>query len=45
MRLSTVDLTGMLEIIDPTPFTRALFGSIGRGKAFGCGLLLVRRCP
>jgi len=41
--LSTVDLSGTLQVIDPGRFERALLGGIGHGKAFGCGLLLVRR--
>ncbi|MCS6944992.1 MAG: type I-E CRISPR-associated protein Cas6/Cse3/CasE [Sutterellaceae bacterium] len=41
--LSTVDLSGTITVIDPERFTRALLFGIGRGKAFGCGLLLVRR--
>lgn len=41
--LSTVDLSGTLRVVDPLPFEQALAGGIGHGKAFGCGLLLVRR--
>jgi CRISPR system Cascade subunit CasE len=41
--LSTVDLSGTLTVTDAERFTRALLGGVGRGKAFGCGLLLVRR--
>ncbi|MDZ4782765.1 MAG: type I-E CRISPR-associated protein Cas6/Cse3/CasE [Planctomycetia bacterium] len=41
--LSTVDLSGTLEVDDPTAFASALLGGIGHAKAFGCGLLLVRR--
>ena len=40
---SSVDFLGDLEITDVKKFTKALFGGIGRAKAFGCGLLLVRR--
>ncbi len=40
---SSVDFLGNLEIIDVEKFTKALFGGIGRAKAFGCGLLLIRR--
>jgi CRISPR system Cascade subunit CasE len=43
MQISTVDLSGVLEVDDPTLFTAALLGGIGHAKAFGCGLLLVRR--
>ncbi|MDD5265843.1 MAG: type I-E CRISPR-associated protein Cas6/Cse3/CasE [Methylococcales bacterium] len=41
---SSVDFTGELQITDMSKFKEALFTGIGRSKAFGCGLLLVRRC-
>ncbi len=41
---SSVDFTGELQITDMEKFKQALFVGIGRSKAFGCGLLLVRRC-
>ena len=40
---SSVDFLGDLEITDVGKFTDVLFGGIGRAKAFGCGLMLVRR--
>ena len=40
---SSVDFLGDLEITDVAKFTKALFGGVGRAKAFGCGLMLVRR--
>ena len=40
---SSVDFLGDLEIIDVEKFAKAVFGGIGRAKAFGCGLLLIRR--
>jgi len=40
---SSVDFTGELQITDMSKFKEALFTGIGRSKAFGCGLLLVRR--
>lgn len=43
LRFSTVDFSGDLTVIDPTTFAVALRDGIGHGKAFGCGLLLVRR--
>lgn len=43
IRFSTVDFTGELEIADLEAFRQALFEGIGHAKAFGCGLLLVRR--
>lgn len=42
LRLSSVDISGRLRVSDPAALQRALFGGIGHGKAFGCGLLLVR---
>jgi len=41
---SSVDFTGELQITDMEKFKEALFAGIGRSKAFGCGLLLIRRC-
>lgn len=41
---STVDFTGELQITDAVNFKQALFSGIGRSKAFGCGLLMVKRC-
>lgn len=43
IRFSTVDFHGVLTVIDPEKFKQALLDGIGRSKAFGCGLLLVRR--
>jgi len=43
IRYSTIDLQGTLTISDPEKFRNALFHGIGPAKAFGCGLLLVRR--
>lgn len=40
---STVDLAGQLTVTDPPAFQHALLAGIGSAKAFGCGLLLVRR--
>lgn len=41
---SNVDLRGILQVTDAEVFTReVLFKGLGRSKAFGCGLLLVRR--
>lgn len=40
---STVDLSGQLTVTDPQAFRTALLGGVGSAKAFGCGLLLVRR--
>ncbi|MFZ5569197.1 MAG: type I-E CRISPR-associated protein Cas6/Cse3/CasE [Thermodesulfobacteriota bacterium] len=40
---SSVDFLGALEVTDVEQFREALFRGIGRSKAFGCGLLLVKR--
>ncbi len=42
VRFSTVDLSGLLEVTDNDAFCRTLGSGIGRGRAFGCGLLLVQ---
>ena len=43
LRFSSVDFSGELTVLDPTRFVTALTQGIGHAKAFGCGLLLVRR--
>lgn len=43
IRLSTVDLSGVLQVQEAERFRQALLGGVGHAKAFGCGLLLVRR--
>lgn len=43
VRYSTVDFQGILTVTDPERFRTVLFSGIGKSKAFGCGLLLVRR--
>ncbi len=43
IRFSTVDFMGELEITDALAFRKTLLNGIGHSKAFGCGLLLVRR--
>ncbi|MBC7945437.1 MAG: type I-E CRISPR-associated protein Cas6/Cse3/CasE [Burkholderiales bacterium] len=43
IQFSSVDYEGYAEVIDPDKLTKALTTGIGRAKAFGCGLLLVRR--
>ena len=42
LRFSTVDLSGELVVTDAERFASTLANGIGRAKAFGCGLLLVR---
>ncbi len=38
-----LDLTGILTITDPAAFLARLAQGFGRAKAFGCGLMLIRR--
>lgn len=40
---SVLDLDGVLEVRDPAAFLAALRGGFGKAKAFGCGLMLIRR--
>ena len=43
LAFTSVDLGGTLTVTDPTAFRDALFSGLGSAKAFGCGLLLIRR--
>jgi CRISPR system Cascade subunit CasE len=43
IELATVDFEGTLEVADPARFLDALVRGVGPAKAFGCGLMLVRR--
>lgn len=38
-----LDLTGRVEVIDPPTFVAQVAAGFGRAKAFGCGLMLIRR--
>ena len=42
LRMSTVDFSGRLVVMDPGALRTCLFTGVGHAKAFGCGLLLVR---
>lgn len=42
-RFSRLDFTGRLTVTDPTAFLRRLAIGFGRARAFGCGLMLIRR--
>ncbi|HPE61775.1 MAG: type I-E CRISPR-associated protein Cas6/Cse3/CasE [Thiothrix sp.] len=43
-QFTTLDFSGSLTVTDAGPFiARALFSGLGRARAYGCGLLLVRR--
>lgn len=41
--VATTDLRGVLEVTDVDRFRQALFTGVGPSKAFGCGLLTIRR--
>lgn len=38
-----LDMSGTLEVTDPAAFCAQLAQGFGRAKAFGCGLMLIRR--
>lgn len=38
-----LDLTGTLEVTDPASFLARVASGFGRARAFGCGLMLIRR--
>lgn len=40
---SSVDYQGLLRVESPERFLQQLFCGFGRAKAFGCGLMLIRR--
>ncbi len=43
IQLSTLDFSGLLSVVDPDRLTERLFQGLGPAKAFGCGLLMIRR--
>jgi CRISPR system Cascade subunit CasE len=43
LTFGVMDLSGVLTVTDEESFRRSLLKGIGHGKAFGCGLLLLRR--
>ncbi len=43
IRYSTMDLLGVVRVTDVERFTASLLSGIGPAKAFGCGLMMVRR--
>lgn len=43
IRFSTLDLEGVLEVVDPAVFVTKVIAGFGPQKAFGCGLMLLRR--
>lgn len=42
-RFGVIDLEGVIEVTDPDAFMVRLARGFGRAKAFGCGLMLIRR--
>jgi CRISPR system Cascade subunit CasE len=45
IRFSVLDLEGVLAVTDPARFVAAVAAGFGRARAFGCGLMLIRRAP
>lgn len=43
IQYSSVDYEGLLEVTNPGRLIEALAQGVGRAKAFGCGLMLIRR--
>jgi len=43
IQFSTVDCSGQLKVTDPESFLAVVLNGMGPAKAFGCGLLLIRR--
>jgi len=43
IQYSTMDFNGLLTVVDAGQFIEALLVGIGPAKAFGCGLMLVKR--
>ena len=45
IRYGVLDFEGVLTVTDPARFLAALPQGFGRARAFGCGLMLIRRAP
>jgi CRISPR system Cascade subunit CasE len=45
IRFSRLDFQGVLRVDDPARFLTRLAAGFGRSRAFGCGLMLIRRVP
>lgn len=43
VRFSTLDFEGLLTVTDPVAFDAAIARGFGAARAFGCGLMLIRR--
>ena len=42
-RIGVSDLRGLVEVVDADEFVKRVLKGFGRAKAFGCGLMLIRR--
>lgn len=42
-KFGVLDLAGMIEVKDPASFLSQLVKGFGKAKAFGCGLMLIKR--
>jgi CRISPR system Cascade subunit CasE len=45
IRFGMLDISGVLTVGHPDRFLAALAAGFGRSRAFGCGLMLIRRAP
>jgi CRISPR system Cascade subunit CasE len=43
IRFHTIDFDGRLTVTDPVAFTASIARGFGAAKAFGCGLMMIRR--
>jgi CRISPR system Cascade subunit CasE len=43
MRIATLDFDGILKVVDQAEFLPMLTHGLGRAKAYGCGLMLIRK--
>lgn len=43
IKISTLDFEGVLEVTEPELFMQKIYAGLGRSKAFGCGLLMIKR--
>ena len=43
INFSSLDFTGFLTVTEPNLFKKILYEGLGPAKAFGCGLMLVKR--
>ena len=45
VKLAVMELSGQIQINDPHVFRDAVLRGFGKGKAYGCGLMLLRSVP